>query len=722
MGTGPTGDVRARLAALAEPSRLLVEIFTNVPNPLQIYARSGHTVLVNNAFIEMMGGEPPEEYNVFEDETLVERGVAGLIRRGFAGERISVPIHWYDIRETRNLPPGTDTSGGRRVAISAEMIPLLDDKGEVSHVLVAFHDHTAEIEAREDAARASRNAERARFAAEVRTTHQSFLAMAAGLLSSSLDLEVTLRLVAQLATESFADFCIIDLVNTDGSFRRVATLHRDAHKQPLLNELQEKYPPHPGSPQPAARVMASGQAELLPRIDEESLEAHTVSREHHDLLLRLGLRSHISFPLRVGDRVVGAISLGYTETGRYTEDDLPLVQALASHAAVAIENARLFNAAEQARREAEMANRAKDEFLAMLGHELRNPLAPIVTALEISRERQGASSERKVIERQVDNLRRLVDDLLDVSRITRGALELTSTPLELADAVHDGVELARPLLAQRHHELTIDMASNLPVHGDRLRLAQVVSNLLINAARYTEPGGRIAIVGTRVGDEVVLRVRDTGVGMSAELLPHVFDTFMRGSRPIDRATGGLGLGLAIVRAITEQHGGRVAARSDGPGRGSELEVTLPALDANVARQRTPTELPPPRSGVRGRGFVLVVDDNADAAQLIGDALEMHGFNVVVAMHPHAALVLADKHNPVVALIDLGLPDMDGYELANRLRAADAKIQCVALTGFGAPSDRERTTAAGFVSHLVKPIKMPALIPLLEQLLSQLPDR
>jgi signal transduction histidine kinase/CheY-like chemotaxis protein len=722
MGTGPTGDVRARLSALAEPSRLLVEIFTNVPNPLQIYARSGHTVLVNNAFIEMMGGAPPEEYNVFEDEILVERGVAGLIRRGFAGERISVPIHWYDIRETRNLPANTDTSSGRRVAISAEMIPLHDDKGEVSHVLVAFHDHTAAIEAREDAARASRNAERARFAAEIRTTHQTFLATAAGLLSSSLDLEVTLRLVAQLATESFADFCIVDLVNSDGSFRRVATLHRDERKQPLLNELQDKFPPHPGSPQPAARVIASRESELLPNIDEESLDAHSVSPEHRELLSRLGLRSHIAFPLRVGDRVLGAISLGYTETGRYTEDDLPLVQALASHAAVAIENARLFNAAEQARHEAELANRAKDEFLAMLGHELRNPLAPIVTALEISRERQGASSERKIIERQVEHLRRLVDDLLDISRITRGSLELTSTPLELADAVHDGIELARPLVGQRHHELTLDMAPSLPVHGDRLRLAQVVANLVINAARYTEPGGRISITGTRAGNDVVLRVRDTGVGMSPDLLPHVFETFMRGSRPIDRTTGGLGLGLAIVRAITEQHGGRVAARSEGPGRGSELEITLPALDANVPRRTTPTELPPPRSDVRGRGVVLVVDDNDDAAQLIGDALRIHGFNVVVATHPHAALVLADKHSPVIALIDLGLPDMDGYELANRLRSADGKMHCIAITGFGHASDRERTTAAGFVSHLVKPIKMPALIPLLEQLLSQLPDR
>jgi signal transduction histidine kinase len=705
---------------LAEPAGLLAEIFTNAPVALQIYERSGRCVLVNAAHTELFGGVPPDEYNLFEDNLLVERGIVNLVKRGFAGERISVPVVWYDIRDLRNLPPSMDVSGGRRIAIGAEMMPLRDERGDVTHVLIAFNDQTAAHEAREDAERTARIAERARFAAEVRATHEAFLAKAAGVLSSSLDLDVTLRMVAQLATESFADFCIIDLVNADGSFRRVATLHRDRRKQPLLDELQAKFPPHPGSPQPAARVIASGEPELLPQLDEEALATHVRSPEHRDLMARLGMRSHIAFPLRVGNSILGAISLGYTETGRYTEDDLPLVQALASHAAVAIENARLFHAAEQARSAAEAANRAKDEFLAMLGHELRNPLAPIVTALEVTRQREGASNERKIIERQVDHLRRLVDDLLDVSRITRGALDLEKSPLELADAVDDGVELARPLIEQRRHELSIDVPRKLPLDGDRVRLAQIVANLVMNAARYTEPGGRIAIIGTRSGTDVILRVRDTGVGISADLLPHVFDTFKRGSRPIDRATGGLGLGLAIVKAITELHGGRASARSDGPGRGSELEVVLPARDSAVpvARTRTPTVIPPAQPGVRDSGLILIVDDNADAAQLLGDALEMHGFRTAVATHPKAALELARENPPRIALVDLGLPDIDGYELASRLRAADAKLQCVAITGFGQASDRERTTAEGFAGHLVKPIKLSGLIPLLDHLLTR----
>jgi signal transduction histidine kinase len=719
MPPNSTENLRARLTTLAEPVRLLEQIFANAPVALQIYERSGRCVLVNAAHTELFGGVPPVEYNVFEDNLLVERGIVDLVKRGFAGERITIPAIWYDIRELRNLPPAMDRSNGKRIAIAAEMMPLHDDKSEVSHVLIVFKDETAAHEAREDAERAARNAERARFAAEVRATHEAFLAKAARLLSSSLDLDVTLRMVAELAIESFADVCVIDLANEDGSLRRVATLHRDSAKQSLLEELQVKFFSPRSNAYPAARALESGQPILWEDLDDQTLGDLVSSPDHHELARRLGTRSLIACPLRVGDRTLGAITLGYTETGRYSEQDLPLVQALASHAAVAIDHARLFRAAERARREAEGASRAKDEFLAMLGHELRNPLAPIVTALEITRLKEGTTSERTVIERQVDHLRRLVDDLLDVSRITRGALDLETAELELGDAVADGVELARPLIEQRHHDMRIDVPRDLRLHGDRVRLAQVVANLLINAARYTEPGGRITITGTRAENEVVLRVRDTGVGMTAELLPHVFETFMRGTRPIDRATGGLGLGLAIVKAIAELHGGRVAARSDGASRGSEVEVALPVHDGSKPPgSKSSSASAPARPGVRDHGVILVVDDNADAAQLLGDALETHGFRTVVATNPHAAIELAREHRPLIALVDLGLPDMDGYELAARLRAADGKIHLVALTGFGQPSDRERTRVAGFVHHLVKPIKLPVLIPLLEDLLAR----
>lgn len=706
-------DLHMRLAKIAEPTKLLEEIFKHAPVALQIYEPSGRCLLVNAAHTELFGAVPPPEYNIFEDTVLNETGLVQLIRRAFAGERVATPVAWYDIRELRNIPPET-TATGKRIAISAELMPLLDRAGQVSYVLIVFNDQTAASVAREEAEAAARNAERARAAAETRAHHSTFLANAARLLSASLDLDVTLAQVARLATSALADFCIIDLVNADGTYRRVAAVHADPAKQPLLDELRTKYPPVPGSPQPAARVIASGQPDLIEEIDDAKLLAKVTCPEHAALMTKIGLRSHLAFPLQVGERTVGAISLGYTGTERYSEDDLALVQALASHAAVAIENAGLFRAVEEARREAESANRAKDEFLAMLGHELRNPLAPIVTALELTRERDWTSRERAIIERQVDHLRRLVDDLLDVSRITRGALELELQPVDLADAVNEGFELARPIIEQRRHRSTIEVPRGMIVLGDRVRLAQIVANLLTNAARYTEPGGKIHIRGEARDGMFAICVRDTGVGMTPELAKSVFETFKRGARPIERSAGGLGLGLAIVKALAHKHGGNAIAHSEGPNRGSEFEVILPAYEGEQ-RKRATAQIPALRAKP-DHGLILIVDDNIDAALLLSDALEGQGYKTITASHPLEALDLARNRPPALALVDLGLPVMDGFELGRRLLADHPKLELVALTGYGQQSDRERTAKAGFAEHLVKPIKLGVLTALLERLL------
>ncbi|MBA3817446.1 MAG: response regulator [Deltaproteobacteria bacterium] len=702
--------MRERFAALAEPAGLLQEIFASAPVALQICARDGRCVLVNPAHTALFGGVPPADFNIFEDSILIERGVADLMRRAFAGERIAIPTIWYDIRDLRNVE--VDASAGRRIAVGAELVPLRDAAGEVSHVLFVFHDHTAAQLARE-------HAEATAIAAERRATQATFLADASRLLATTLEFELTLSQVARLATSSFADFCIIDLVNEDDSIRRVAVAHADPASLPILEELRERFPAHRGSPQPGARVIASGRAELLTEVDLAVVAQHTKSPDHRELVLRLGVRSHLAVPLQLGHRTLGAISLGYVGERRYTTSDIPVVEALASRAAVAIENARLYRVAEAARAEAEAANRAKDEFLAMLGHELRNPLAPIVTALELTRAREGASRERIVIERQVDHLRRLVDDLLDVSRITCGALELDRRRLELAEVVHDGIELAQPLIDQRQHRIEVHLPHGLTVYGDRVRLAQVVSNLLTNAARYTEPGGLITVTSERRGRELVLRVRDTGVGMPPELLAQVFDTFSRGRRSIDRTAGGLGLGLSIVKSLVELHGGHVRAYSDGAGRGSELEVVLPALDASLPAPQAPIpdQAPVERAELR---VVLVVDDNEDAAELLAEALTGHGYEALVAHDPIAALEFLGERTPHVALVDLGLPGMDGYELVRRIRARPecTELPIVAITGYGQRSDRESTRAAGFAEHLVKPIRIHVLLPLLDTLLAR----
>jgi signal transduction histidine kinase len=383
-------------------------------------------------------------------------------------------------------------------------------------------------------------------------------------------------------------------------------------------------------------------------------------------------------------------------------------------------NAELQNAAgreRQARGEAEAANRAKDEFLAMLGHELRNPLAPIVTALQLLKLRgQGDSPEHQIIERQIDHVIRLVDDLLDVSRITRGKAELQKAPVELGRVVAKAVEMASPLLERRRHRFTVSVAAHgLALDADEGRLAQVVSNLLTNAARYTPPAGEISLRGRRVGDEIEIAVKDSGIGIEPAVLPNIFDLFVQGKRSIDRAEGGLGLGLALVRNLVGMHGGTVVARSEGPGRGSEFVVRLPALHeealpAPVASARPKLEA----TGSGPRLRVMIVDDNLDAAELLAEVVRLYGHEVVVAHDGPTALRVAEEFTPDTAILDIGLPVMDGYELARRLRARPGahKPRLIAVTGYGQATDREQSAAAGFESHLVKPVDLSRLVHIL----------
>ncbi|WP_437798853.1 ATP-binding protein [Sorangium sp. So ce693] len=390
------------------------------------------------------------------------------------------------------------------------------------------------------------------------------------------------------------------------------------------------------------------------------------------------------------------------------------------------EREELLRRAEDARRDAERANRAKDEFLAMLGHELRNPLAPIVTALHLMRLRAGGHAERErlVIERQIKHLTALVDDLLDVSRITRGKVELKKQRTELAEVVAKAVELASPLLEQRRHHLTVTVpSSGLAVDGDVMRLAQVISNLLTNAAKYTESGGEIAVRAERTEGEVVLSVRDNGIGIAPEMLASVFERFVQERQALDRSQGGLGLGLAIVHNLVAMHGGRVSAHSEGRGRGSEFTIRLPAA-ANV---RSPEAAPArPPAGTQGspapadRRRILLVDDNLDAVELLAESLGAMGHATRIAADGPSALRIAEEFAPDVALLDIGLPVMDGYELARRLREQPAgeRVRLIAITGYGQEADLRRSKGAGFETHLVKPIQIDRLTALIEEPLAR----
>jgi signal transduction histidine kinase len=368
--------------------------------------------------------------------------------------------------------------------------------------------------------------------------------------------------------------------------------------------------------------------------------------------------------------------------------------------------------------ELEGALRSRDEFLAMLGHELRNPLAPIRNAAQVMR-LIGASDPhltraRDVIDRQVVQLARIVDDLLDVSRVTQGKVELQKERVDLATVLAQAVETSRPVIDGRRHTLTVTLPA-APVHlmADVTRLSQVVGNLLNNASKYMEEGGRICLTAERDGREVVIRVKDAGVGIPREMLARVFEPFTQLNRSLARSEGGLGIGLALVRSLVELHGGSVGAYSEGPGRGSEFVVRLPALDEEQAPDLAPEDADD-RAPLGAGRRVLVVDDNHDAAETLATILEISGHEVWLAHDGAEALTLVERHRPEIVLLDIGLPKIDGYEVARRLRL-DPRWQdvlLVAVTGYGKEEDRDRGRLAGFDHHLVKPVDLEALRELL----------
>jgi signal transduction histidine kinase/ActR/RegA family two-component response regulator len=371
----------------------------------------------------------------------------------------------------------------------------------------------------------------------------------------------------------------------------------------------------------------------------------------------------------------------------------------------------------KARDELAESARRKDEFLAMLGHELRNPLAPIRNALHLlasdTRLTQDNHDLCDMMKRQVDHMVRLVDDLIDVSRISRGTIALRREPVDLATALCNAIELSRPLIEAGQHRLELDLPPEpLAVDADPVRIAQVFGNLLNNASKYAEADGCITVSVRREADEAVVRIRDRGIGIEPEMLPHVFELFTQGRREKHRAQDGLGIGLTLVRNVVELHGGTVSAYSEGRGQGSEFEVRLPLVDTPALAEvpsplRAPVAQRPPR--------VLVVDDNADAAESMGMVLDMLGLPHRVAFDGESALAHAAEFRPDVVLLDIGMPGMDGYEVARRIRQRpeNAGMQLIALTGWSQPQDRRRSREAGFDHHLSKPVDIGALQGLLD---------
>jgi signal transduction histidine kinase len=525
-------------------------------------------------------------------------------------------------------------------------------------------------------------AEAARFAAEETTRRSNFLARASHELGSSLDLEEGMRRLLGLIVPDLADEAalVVDaeagmpLFFYRGAETRVARSYQDI-PAPLAGALQ--------------RALREGLA-----VQEPGALAH---------------------PLRAGQNILGALSLAWrAESPSLAPRDLVTLDEMVGRAAIALDNARLYRSLQreivrsrQAEEDLQDANRRKDEFLAMLSHELRNPLAPIRNAVEVIR-RIGSGEPmlgmaRDIIDRQAAHLARLVDELLDVSRISQGKIALRKESVELGKIVAQSVETARPLIDLRGQKLVLDGPPGAVwLSADPARLAQVLANLLNNASKYTPEGGRIdLLIGANAGEATIV-VRDNGTGIEPQLLPHVFELFVQGERSLDRSQGGLGVGLTLVKRLVEMHNGQVQASSDGLGRGATFKVTLPCIaEVRSEPSRTPSE--PAVAEVYGRR-VLVVDDNLDAVESTAAFLRLEGHEVKTVTDGAQALASLKVFDPHVVVLDIGLPGLDGFEVARRLRARGdtSHALLIAVTGYGQREDRQRAVEAGFDYYFVKP--------------------
>ncbi len=520
--------------------------------------------------------------------------------------------------------------------------------------------------------------ETARAAAEAAIRRADYLSEASQRLSRSLDLDDTIRALFEVAVPFLGERAVLALAGTEGEIRRT-----------------ESWPAQAGA--------ALG--------DEQLQECFRVAVCDRRLELRHeGEQAAAVCPLLAGDRVLGALVL-IGDHAQFDSARLALVKEIVSRASIAMENARLYDAVQQ-------ADRRKNEFLAMLAHELRNPLAPIRNAVHIMQGEDVAPARmnwaRDVIGRQADHMARLIDDLLDVSRIVQGKVVVEPERLLLSTLVERAVEAAAPRVAEQRQNLVVELPrQELALDGDLVRLSQVLSNLVNNASKFSAPGSRILLQAAYADGTVGITVRDEGAGIDPAFLPHIFDLFVQGDQTLDRSQGGLGIGLTLVKHLVELHGGRVSAASAGAGQGTEVSVWLPAQP--VAAQVRPEPAPRKKAVLASvRARILVVDDLVASAETLMTLLEMEGFEVRTANEGATALRVAQEFRPDVVLLDIGLPGMNGFEVAQRLRDLPCcrEALLVALTGYGEAESRSRSAQAGFDFHMVKPADVNLLLSML----------
>jgi len=559
----------------------------------------------------------------------------------------------------------------------------------------------------------------ARARAESAERRATILSEWSAILSSSLDASTTLRTVAQLVVPRFADWCIVDLVTRENTLERVAVSAAGADSDALLAELRQ-YAPDWASSQPSAEAIRSRRTVVIPEVTEETLVSTARDDRHLAIMRRLHPYSALAVPMTSRLRVIGAITLVRTTPGRqYDDADVAMAEELARRAALAVDNATLYTEAEQARAQAEGANRAKDEFLAVLSHELRTPMNAVYGWARMLQMGQiDAATTPRALDAIVRNAHvqlQLIDDLLDVSRIISGKMRLDIRSVDLPRVLESALDAVRPALEAKGLRLQslIDPSAG-PLNGDPDRLQQVVWNLLMNAVKFTPRDGRIQLALRRVGSHLEIVVSDTGAGIRPELLPVVFDRFKQGESGSTRTQGGLGIGLALVRHLVELHGGSVTAESAGEGQGATFRVKLPLLAAAAIESKEDRAHPTvgePVTAYHGpslRGLrVLVVDDDPDALDLIATILRRAEAEARLCSSPPEALAMLRSWKPHVLVSDIEMPGEDGYSLIRKVRGLagsdGGQIPAVALTAYGRPEDRVRSLSAGYSMHVAKPV-------------------
>jgi PAS domain S-box-containing protein len=568
-------------------------------------------------------------------------------------------------------------------------------------------------------------AEAAKAEAEAARERSALLAEASNLLTDSFDANQTLAGLARLAVARLAECCLIDIKDEASALHLRELAFRDAGPTPdRLASLCQRLAAESERHEAVEAVIKSGQTEIWTGFDQERLSELGCSGKEIDLVLGAGFRGFVIAPLSARGRVLGTLSLARAADHNFTRSEVALIEELAARAALAFDNARLYHDAAQAREAAEAANSAKDRFLAMLSHELRTPLSPVLHAVALLEEDENCQPDARetlqTIRRNVQLEARLIDDLLDLARIRNGKLQLHPEAVDAHDLARRAVEICEPEIAARGLQLKLDLrAGRSQLDADPARIQQIFWNLINNAIKFTPPGGVIALTTTDESTEQALRVEisDSGIGIDFDRLERIFDAFEQAHG--DRSTG-LGLGLAICRALTELHGGRIEAKSAGEGHGSTFSVVLPAAAVARANNTVPPAEQPEHPPKRLR--VLLVEDHADTVATLERLLVRRGYQVESVGSLAAALAVLDEAEFDVLVSDIGLPDGSGLEIMPKFleAAGDRAVGGIALSGFGMPEDIERSTLAGFHEHLTKPVEISLLHKALERIGKNVP--